>query len=1107
MKKHFFIPLICLSTLSFSQELSPTDTSKKKDEKKWDVANPPGTFKEVEFLTSEGTFMNLDVSQDGKEIVFDLLGDIFTIPFSGGEATLLRGGHDFEVQPRFSPDGKKISFTSDAGGGDNIWVMNRDGSGPKQVTKEDFRLLNNAVWTPDGNYLIARKHFTSRRSLGAGELWIYHFSGGEGIQLTKRKNDQQDLGEPSISPDGRYIYYSEDVYPGGVFQYNKDPNNQIYAIKRYDREKGEIEMVTGGSGSAFRPQISKDGNTLAFVRRVRTKTVLYLRNLETGEEWPVYDKLTKDQQEAWAIFGVYPNFQWLDSNNIIIWAEGKIWKLDIKTSLTTEIPFTAKCKHKIYDAIKFRQEASPEKFTAKAIRQAITSPDGKSLYFNAAGYLWKKQLPDPSLPYSVSVLPTRLTNGTDFEFEPSVSPNGNEIIYITWSDEETGSIKKLNLAEKKTSTLTSEKGIYRTPKFSHDGKNIVYMKEDGNDHQGGAYCVNPGIYIMPSTGGKGILVTKEGEEPSFSNDGKRIFFLSSEGSGEEQRHAIKSCDLNGKDVITHFTSKYANSFVPSPDGNWVAYRDLYKVFVAAMPATGKTVELSSGTKSVPISQVGRDDGNSIHWSADSKKIHWTVGDEYFTNEIKNRFKFLPGSPDSIAPMDSVGLKIKLVLTTDKPRGMIALKGARIITMSSISGDPSTGGKGDEVIENGTIIINENRILDLGKTEDVKIPEGAKIMDITGKTIMPGFVDVHAHLGTFRLGLSPKKQWSYYANLAYGVTTTHDPSSNSEMVFSQSEMVKAGRMVGPRIFSTGTILYGADGDFKAVINSLEDAKSAIRRTKAFGAFSVKSYNQPRREQRQQVIEAARQLGIMVYPEGGSTTWYNLTHILDGHTGVEHNLPYAPLYNDIVKLWSNSKTGYTPTLIVCYGAMAGENYWYQKTNVWENEKLLKYTPRFIIDSKARHRTIIPDEEFENGFILVSKSCKKLADAGVKINLGSHGQIQGIGAHWELWMLAMGGMSNMQALRCATMNGAEYIGMEKEIGSLEKGKLADLIILEKNPLDDIRNSESIKYTMVNGRIYDCETMNEIGNYDTKRGKFYWEGKYNSTFPWHEKAVGDED
>ena len=204
--------LACLSFSMYAQD---------KDKKKWDVNNPGGPYKDVSFTVNEGTWMNLDVSPDGRDIVFDMLGDIYIMPVSGGSAKVLRQGMAMEVQPRFSPDGKKILFTSDAGGGDNIWVMDRDGSNARQVTKENFRLLNNGVWSQDGKYIIARKHFTSQRSLGAGELWMYHVSGGGGLQLTPRKNDQQDLNEPCISPDGHYVYYSEDMYPGGFFQYKK----------------------------------------------------------------------------------------------------------------------------------------------------------------------------------------------------------------------------------------------------------------------------------------------------------------------------------------------------------------------------------------------------------------------------------------------------------------------------------------------------------------------------------------------------------------------------------------------------------------------------------------------------------------------------------------------------------------------------------------------------------------------------------------------------------------------------------------------------------------------------------------------------------------------
>lgn len=1054
--------------------------AQKKDDKKWDVANPKGEFnlKEISFNTTEGTWMNLDVSPDGKTLVFDMLGDIYKMPITGGVAQLLRGGFPFEVQPRFSPDGKKILFTSDAGGGDNIWTMNADGSQAQQITKEDFKLLNNAVWL-NNEYFIARKHFTSGRSLGAGEMWQYHITGGSGFQLTEKKNDQQDVNEPSVSPDGRYVYYSEDVYPGGFFQYNKNPMAQIFVIRRYDRQDGKIEEVVNGSGGACRPQISRDGKKLAFVRRVGIKSVLYIHNLETGESFPLYQDLSKDQQEAWTIFGIYTGFSWTpDDKAIIIWAQGKILKIDIQTGKAENIPFSTQVKTSLAETLRFNNKVFEDKFNAKVIRHCVTSPDEKYIIFNAIGYLWKKEMPNGS--------PTRLTTTTDFEAEPAFSPDGNSLVYVSWNDEAMTTIKKLDLRISKTVSLTTEKGIYRTPQYSPDGKSICFRKEGGNSDQGFTFSRNAGLYIMSSEGGAATLMTKNGENPKFSNDSKRIFYNTGGYLFGAPTKEFHSCKLDGTDDKTHFTSKYVNQYAISPNNEWIAFSELYKVYIAPFPKTGKPVGLSSDTKSVPVALVGRDAGINLHWSNDGKKVHWTLGDEYFTDALTERFKFLEGVKDSLPPIDTEGVKINLTVPSHKPSGKIALKNARIITM-----------EGDEIIEKGVVVIENNKIIALGN-DKTSIPNDAKIMDMAGKTILPGIVDVHAHLGEFRLGLSPQQKWEYYTNIAYGVTTSHDPSANSEMIFANSELVKAGLTVGPRVYSTGTILYGAEGDFKAVINSLDDARSAIRRTKAYGAFSVKSYNQPRREQRQQIIQAAREQQVMVVPEGGSFFYHNLSHVADGHTGVEHNIPVAPLYNDVIQFWKNSKAHNTPTLIVNYGGMSGEYEWYQKTNVYEKTRLMAFTPRSVINNRARHRTIIPEEEYVNGHVLTSKSCKMLQDNGVNINLGAHGQLQGLGAHWELWMLAEGGMTNHQALKCATINGAKYLGMDSEIGSLKVGKLADLIICDKNPLENIKNSETVRYTMVNGRLFDCDTMNEITSKgEKKRGKFYFEINGNADFP----------
>ncbi|PVY42980.1 imidazolonepropionase-like amidohydrolase [Pontibacter virosus] len=1079
MKKHTYWSMFLAAALAL-----PLGTASAQDKKdnKWNVEEARGPQKEITVTTDEGTWMSLDVSPDGKEIVFDMLGDIYSMPITGGKAKLLRSGRAYEVQPRFSPDGKFISFTSDAGGGDNIWVMKRDGSDAKQITKENFRLLNNAVWTPDGEYLIARKHFTASRSLGAGELWMYHRSGGSGVQLTKRKNDQQDAGEPMASPDGKYVYFSEDMSGGSTFEYNKDPNSQIYVIRRVDRNTGEIENIVTGNGGSVRPVISRDGKHIAFVRRVRTKSVLFIHDLKTGEQWPIYDQLSNDQQEAWAIFGVYPNFAWTpDNKSLVFWAGGKINKIDVASQKVTNIPFEATATHHIAEAVRHdfsKAGVSPDQFTAKAIRHAVTSPDGKLLVFNAAGHIYKKELPNGK--------PERVTNGKDFEFYPAFSPDGKTLVFSTWDDENLGALVKVDIRKKnaKPAKLTSEKGFYTNASFSPNGKLIVYSKDGGNNHMGYAFGNERGLYYMTAEGKNPTLVQKSGFNPLFNATSDRIFFTAGGGG----KYTFKSVDLNGKEERTHYTSTYTDQFYPSPDNKWLAFVELFNGYVVPFSANGAGMELSAETKAVPVARFTKDAGTSVHWSGDSKKVNWVLGDEYFSNDLKDRFAFLEGAPEKLPAIDTTGIKIGLEFKTDAPQGKVAFTNARIITM-----------KGDEVIEGGTIIVDGNRIVSVGK--GIAVPKDAKVIDASGKTIMPGIVDVHAHLGTFRNGMSPKQQWSYLANLAYGVTTTHDPSSTTEMVFSQSEAVKAGHMVGPRIFSTGTILYGADGNFKAVVNSLDDARSHLRRIQAAGGFSVKSYNQPRREQRQQIIQAARELDMTVVPEGGSTFFHNMSMILDGHSGIEHNIPIAPLYKDVVEVWKASNTGYTPTLIVNYGATSGEYYWYQNTKVWEKDRLLKFTPRSVIDGRSRFVMQVPDEEYRNGYFKTSEACKALTDAGVKVNLGAHGQLQGLGAHWELWMLQQGGMTNLEALRAATLNGAEYLGMGKELGSLETGKLADLIVLDQNPLENIQNSEHVRYTMVNGRLFDAATLNETGNYDRKPGKFWWENnKYASTFDWHE-------
>ncbi len=1076
------VALLALSTLHAQQ---PPAADKDKETPKWDVTADLGPTTKLAFDTSEGTWMNVDVSPDGRRIVFDLLGDIYVMPIAGSGASpaeRLTSGPAFDMQPRFSPDGSRIAFSSDRDGLWNIWTIAVDGKDARQVSKEKRWFINSPTWSPDGSYIFARRHFVKERSLGAGEIWMFHAGGSEGLQVTEKNGFQKDAGEPAVSADGRYLYYSKDVTPGQTFEYNKDPNGEIYAIVQRDLTTGRERRVVSLQGGSVTPRPSPDGKSLAFIRRVRLQSKLYVRDLETGRDRIVFDHLDKDLQEAWAVHGLYPQYAWTpDGKAIVVWGEGKIWRADVAGGPAVVVPFTAKVEQTLNDAVRFPQQVFTPEFPVRMLRDVAVSPDGKQVAYGALGRIYVRPLPEGE---------AKAVTGTDgFAFDPAWSPDGQSLVYTSWSDAAYGRVRVMSADGTGGRDVVTRPGHYIEPAWSPDGRMLVFRDAGTDRIRGDLYGVDPGIYVVPSDGSAAPhIVSEAGSQPMFDRTGSRVYLFDRRG----EKFVLFSVGLAGasagqpsKDEIVHFQSDNATQIVPSPDGRWVAFEERFHTFVAPFAQTGRAVDLGPTVGAYPTARVSRDAGSYLHWSGDSRKVYWTLGPELFTRDLTRTFTFLDRNLEKPDEPETKGLQIGFTAKADVPDGAIAFTGARIITMAG--GAAGGRGRADGVIENGTIVVEGNRISAIGPAGSVTIPAGAKRIDAAGKTIMPGIIDVHAHVGGEGDGILAQSSWPLLANLAFGVTTSHDPSNDTETVFSNAELIRTGAKLGPRLFSTGTILYGAETPFKAVVESYDDALSHLRRQKAAGAFSVKSYNQQRRDARQMIIKAARELRMLVVPEGGSLLYMNETMVLDGHTGVEHSLPVPRLYKDVVTLFAKSRVGYTPTMIVGYGGLSGEYYWYQHSNVWENEKLLTFTPRSIVDARSRRRQMAPEDDFNH--ILIGKGAKQILDAGGLVQLGAHGQLQGLGAHWELWMLQQGGMTNLEALRCATLNGAKYLGLDAEIGSLEQGKLADLIVLDRNPLENIRNSDSVGLVMVNGRLYDAKTLNEAGNHPQPRPALWFE------------------
>ncbi|MFN7398511.1 MAG: amidohydrolase family protein, partial [Sandaracinobacter sp.] len=388
---------------------------------------------------------------------------------------------------------------------------------------------------------------------------------------------------------------------------------------------------------------------------------------------------------------------------------------------------------------------------------------------------------------------------------------------------------------------------------------------------------------------------------------------------------------------------------------------------------------------------------------------------------------------------------------------------------------------------GIVIVSGDRIAAIGPRATTPIPAGATRIDATGKVIMPGLVDAHAHGPAGNGGeLVPQQNWVQVQALALGTTTIHDPSNRASEIFAAKEMQQAGSYLGPRIFSTGEIVYGAkSARVFAETNSLDDALAHVRRLKAQGALSVKNYNQPRRDQRQQVIEAGRREGLQVVAEGGSLYGLGITHILDGNATFEHNLPLEHFYADVVQLWAGTKVNYTPTLVVSFGGLGADPYWRAHTDMFDQPLLKAHTPPGVLAESLR-RPIAPEDQYFDR--IAARAANRVAQKGILVSIGAHGQQPGIAAHWELWSFVRGGMTPLEALKAGTIVPARSLGMAKDIGSLEPGKLADLLVLDADPMADIRNSEKVVQVMQGGRLYDAATMNQVAPAAVTRPPHFW-------------------
>lgn len=1059
------------------------------------------------YATTDGTWMSLDVAPDGRRIVFDLVGQLYILPITGGTAHAITHGLPWNGQPRFSPDGARIVFTSDRSGQQNLWTMRPDGSDAHQLTHSTWNegIYESPAWSPDGRSVIVTK-VTGNILYAPLDLIRVDAATGAEISVTGAMNDGQDayLGAAFASPLSDEVFV---VHIRGT-SWKGGPSVELVRLNLRTRFEGAVRGTrTMALSAGFRPAVSHDGHYLAYATEHDSgATGVCLLDRRTGADRRLVPRASDHAGTIWAQ-DLFPGYAFTPDNRALVLAYGgKLHRVDVATGADHLIPFIAHIDQPIGPLIAPHFAIDDSVIRVRGVSHPTLSPDGRELAFSAVGKVWLMDLPDGA-PHRLTA--TARAAGPD-EFNPVWSPDGRYVAYTAWSDWEGGALYRVAVTGGPAEQLTRDTARYESVAYSPDGRWLYADRVPGgatsfpysyNDLERADAMKPPSSHQLvrvPAEGGPPTVVTRletrrwnpTAVEPHFVDNVGDWYFMNSESVLARGSASRTPADSNESTPVLRILTRgdrgpqpdgtmfrtIGLSIVPSPDGRYAVATQfpggLYVVRLpgplAALPSTGNPLVLrvyeAKQPAGVRIQRVWGTGGDRVEWARDGSYFVYSAGPVIVKQYV---------SRDTLAASmlgRTERIEVRLTLPADLPHGVIALRGARLVTM-----------RGHEVIGRGDLVVRDNRIVALGPTGTVAIPPDAKIFELAGKTILPGYIDVHDHIYYTDHSILPRLP-HLPGELAYGTTTLRDPLPAGNELATYHERIALGDAVGPRVFSTSQAIHP---DVLWGLETVDAMRGFLKRwSEDYHSETIKLIaNVGWRRRRELMAMAAQAEGL--FPTNhieGQTNM--LTTLLDGYGALEHSLYDVPVYGDVAKLFAASGIVWTPTIGVEFQATT-----FYSRGLVPDAKLKRFTPPRRLDllfSEGEAEYVMDDAHLHH----LLEVPAKIAAAGGKVGVGGHGYVIGLSPHWEMWLYVKGGMPTHDALRAGTIWSAQEIGHGDDLGSLEVGKLADLQVLDKDPLTDIRNTLSIRYVMKNGRLYDASDLTEIWPRHKPIEPFWWWG-----------------